>query len=205
MKKFIVLLIFLMLTFSLLAKDKPEKQTELGISFLGFKNSPRLIFKTGNEYLKLRVGNISLGGGDNNRYHAPDRADTKSISKNFGGSLGLEYNNTIFEKLNFNFGFDLYAKNGTYSVERTDTTDLFIITTNEITITKTYQLYFILGLNYALTDKFIIGVEYKPYLSYQYSTYYYGREDLGLDLFDENENFNYDFDPEIYITFSYRF
>jgi hypothetical protein len=161
MKKSLFILTALSMSFFLMAQGQ-SKQKEIGLVFNNLNNFG-LTFRIGTEKALWRFNTLYLSG--NNVTQTADSSETKNIRNGFGLKLGREYRKTIIGNLEFRFGADLSFN---YSNSKVENNDKSINNADILRQSITYQpgINLVLGFNYVIHDKFVIGAEVMPYFSY---------------------------------------
>jgi hypothetical protein len=175
MKKSFLILTALSMSFILTAQGQ-SKQREIGLVFNNLDNFG-LTFRTGTEKALWRFTTLYLSG--NNTTQNADSSEIKDISTGFGLKFGREYRTTIFGNLEFRYGVDLSFS---YSNSRDDINDKSVYNQDILRKNTTYQpgINLVLGFNYVIHEKIVIGAEVMPYFSYH----------TGTSVEKENYNFN---------------
>jgi hypothetical protein len=176
MKKISFILALTFASISLLAQEDsiPTNETkvkvqEVGVAFSNFDNFG-LTYKIGNQKSLWRFYALYFSG-DNSK---EDRSTqyTKYNDYGFGIKIGKEFRKNIVSNLEFRYGFDLLF-NYTYSKELDTNDDPDM---GETTIKSTRYLPgidFVIGLNYVIKDKLVLGIEVLPYFSYRTGKNYF--------------------------------
>ncbi|MFA6618475.1 MAG: hypothetical protein WCT23_05345 [Candidatus Neomarinimicrobiota bacterium] len=218
MKKIIILLAVLMLVNVAFSLEK-EKITEVG--FIG--NMPVIsifstafpsysfVLKFGNEASLLRLSSLDVESYfQKGTYISGNEVDTMQMttddnSFSFGFAFGREKRKKIDDNFEFRYGGDIllaYSK----SVERDESEDPYL--RNYIRHTFNPGIELLLGFNYVIKEKFVIGVEINPGL--YYTNYTYVSERI-YDVDDNNysetsyDQFSFNIDDVVKFSFSYRF
>jgi len=201
MKK--VLFTTLAVAFSLLVMAQEKtKQKEVGLSFSNLDEFG-ITYKVGTQKAMWRFNTLLLTGGKNTLKY-PEQA--KVINNNFGFDLmvGREYRTSIDDNFEFRCGFDIVY--GYSSVKREDKTSLdtqdWMTTKNS---TSKYGFNFVLGFNYTINHKLVLGAEVLPGMNFQdgevKKSYNYGNEET-TDI----SGFNYGLkNSYALLTLAYRF
>jgi hypothetical protein len=165
MKKSFLILTALSLSFFLTAQGQ-SRQREIGIVFNNLNNFG-LTFRTGTEKALWRFTTLHLSGG--NMTQNGDSSETKTKSAGFGLKIGREYRKTIIGNLEFRYGVDLSFN---YSNSKNDVNDKSIANQDILLKVTMYQpgINLVLGFNYVIHEKVVIGAEVMPYFSYNTGT-----------------------------------
>lgn len=165
MKNSILILVFLASTMYVSAQEIP-KQKEVGIAFRSLDNFG-LTFKTGTEKSIWRFNGLALNGNNISQ----EQDSLKKIGKHNGFSIGIgkEFRKEVAENLEFRYGADFTFSNY-YSYVKVD--DLSIENFDQLDKSVTYEprINLVLGLNYAINNKLVVGVEVLPGVSYTTGT-----------------------------------
>ncbi len=201
MKKSLIIIFSVCLTFTLSAQEQ-SKQKEIGLVFRNF-DSFGLSFKKGTTNSLWRFKTLVLTG-ENSFDNQEDTLIYKKSGIGFSVSLGKEFRKTIVENLEFRFGADIYFS---YSRFKSDTNDKTINDNDDVSKHMIYRpgLNLVLGLNYVIKDKFVIGAEIQPGVSYAYNV---SKEKLNNadETKADNSTFTYGFsNTAVLVSLSYRF
>lgn len=175
------------------------KQKEIGLVFSNLNNFG-LTYKTGTERSLWRFNTVLVSGGFNeSTYH-----NLQIIQGNFGFgvNIGKEYRKPLVENIEFRYGADLsfslsQSKNENHQI----TNNIY----NSLKDTRYVPGFnFVLGLNFKFNDKFVLGAELLPGISYTYRSI--------VEIIDSYETkrdisgFNYGLsNSSVLLSFSYRF
>jgi hypothetical protein len=154
MKKTFMIAFCLFLSYNLFAQEV-EKQKEIGLVF-GNLDDFGLTFKIGNEKSFWRFSSVFLSG--NTRKIIYEYMEEKNGSFGFGLGIGKEFRKGLVDNLEFRYGADLNL--GFFKLaDETKTSDYILRH-----VIKTFEpgINFVIGLNYKLGDKFLIGAELLP-------------------------------------------
>lgn len=157
MKKSLVLMLFtnLLITASVLGQDI-VKQKEAGVMFSNFDNFG-LTYRVGTSDALWRFSAFSLSAGSTDSDN-----DQTTTTKNFGlsFSIGREYRKQIEEKFQFRYGLDVSS--GFYMYETKNEASDYTNSYDDLS----FGVNGIIGLNYELSEKVIIGIEILPGIGY---------------------------------------
>ncbi len=161
MKKLFLILMTLMMSLSVIAQEN-VKQKEVGIVAKSF-NSFGLTYKTGSNKSLWRFQTLLITG--TNTKEKTEDFVRKRNNMGFGVQFGKEFRNTIVEKLEFRYGADLAF---TYNFSKNEVDDLTSNDRDNLSKVNTYRpgINLVIGLNYVLKERFVIGVELLPYFNY---------------------------------------
>tara|TARA_R110001592_G_scaffold234658_2_gene492319 strand:+ start:52166 stop:52789 length:624 start_codon:yes stop_codon:yes gene_type:complete len=166
MKKILIsfFAIVLMMPLGAQSQDAP-KQREIGLIFTGL-NSFGLTYRQGKaEALwRFRVANVS-GGSDNS---VGDSLSNRS--QRFAADLmaGKEFRKTLDEHFTFRYGLDLGLG---LRLNEANNENMFVNGSDQSTNASqlfTASMNLVLGFNYQLSDKFILGAEVLPSFGYTF-------------------------------------
>ena len=201
MKKSFLILTALSMSFFLTAQGQ-SKQKEVGLVFNNLDNFG-LTFRTGTEKALWRFTTLYLAGL--NTTQSADSSEIKVRSTGFGLKFGREYRTTIIGNLEFRYGVDLSFS---YNNSRDDINDKTIYNQDILRKGTTYQpgINLVLGFNYVIHDRFVIGAEVMPYFSYQTGTssekYYYNVKEIKSKI----SSFSYGLsNSSVLVSLVYRF
>ena len=147
--------------FTMAQEQEPQKVREVGIAFSNLDNFG-FTYKTGTEKSLWRFSTLSLNG-----------TNTKSVDdfpglqqKTFGLRLsaGKEFRKMIVDDLYLRYGLDLVF---TYSSQKIDNSRISYQETD-----RNYSpgMNIVLGLNYNINEKIVLGAELLPYFTYTRSS-----------------------------------
>lgn len=161
MKRVILMAFGLCLALQMNAQETPKKQ-EVGIVFSDLNNFG-LTYRVGNAQALWRFNTLLINGRVNNSYGD----STDIINTRFGTSLsvGREYRKPITEKLTFRYGLDLFTALNTQHQKVDDKTVNDQDQNNRSTAFRP-GINAVIGVNYALGDGLLLGVEILPFVSY---------------------------------------
>ena len=184
-----------------MAQEK-TKQKEVGLSFSNLDEFG-ITYKVGTQKAMWRFNTLLLTGGKNTLKY-PEQA--KVINNNFGFDLmvGREYRTSIDDNFEFRCGFDIVY--GYSSVKREDKTSLdtqdWMTTKNS---TSKYGFNFVLGFNYTINHKLVLGAEVLPGINFQdgevKKSYNYGNEET-TDISGSRYGLK---NSSVLLTLAYRF
>lgn len=169
MKSLSFILALAFTSISLLAQEepKPTKETkvkvqEAGLAFSNFENFG-LTYKIGNQKSLWRFYTLYFSG-DNLKGETGDRI-VKLNDYGIGFKIGKEFRKVIVSNLQLRYGFDILFDYSHYKfIENNDDPNA----SDDTRISNTYSpgIDFVIGLNYVIKDKLVLGVELLPYFSY---------------------------------------
>ena len=139
-----------------------SKQREVGVVFSSFDNFG-LTYKTGTEKSLWRFTSLLISG--RNTKEVGDSLENNQNNIGFGIKFGKEYRKVIVKNLELRYGADLSFSYNHSTSKNVDISLYNIDLVNEQTI---YQpgINLVIGLNYVIKDRFVIGAELLPYFSY---------------------------------------
>ncbi len=200
MKKPLIIIFCVCMTFTLTAQEQ-SKQKEVGLVLKNLDNFG-LSFKKGTKNSLWRLNTLVSWGY--NRYDDQDTIVYKSNQKGFTLKFGKEFRKTIVENLEFRFGADISFSYSRYKSDNNDKTISDFDYTFKRMNYKT-GLNLVLGLNYVIKDKFVIGAELLPGVSYFYEVTK-NKFNNNDEIKEDNSGINYGFsNSDVLISFSYRF
>ena len=164
MKKIILLMVISMAILSVTAQEK-VKQKELGLVFQNFDNFG-IMYKFGNQNSMWRLKSVYGNSVSQEQKSENDEANSKQFSG--GLSFGKQFTASIDEKLDFVYGADVsfgYSKSANESDYSFDESERYSKTESH-----TYRtgLNLLLGFNYVINKKIVIGAELLPGVSYNW-------------------------------------
>ncbi len=186
-----------------MAQEK-TRQKEVGLSFSNLDEFG-ITYKVGTQKSMWRFNTLLLTGGKNTLKY-PEQA--KVINNNFGFDLmvGREYRTSIDDNFEFRCGFDVVY--GYSSAKREDKISLdnqdWMTSKN---VKSKYGFNFVLGFNYTINHKLVLGAEVLPGINFQdgetKESYNYGNtDDETIDI----SGFNYGLkNSYALLTLAYRF
>jgi len=165
MRKSLLILLGLSMSYALMAQE-PVKQKEIGLVFSNLDNFG-LTYKTGTEKSLWRFNTLFISGStlDN----IADSQENKQSNTGFGVRIGKEYRKALADKLAFRYGADLSFS---YNQSTQEYKNKAIVNNERKLERTTYQpgINIVFGLNYELSDHFVLGVELLPGFSYTTGT-----------------------------------
>jgi hypothetical protein len=179
MKNIILLTSLILFSATTGFSQEVTKQKEIGISFYNF-DSFGIFYRTGKPSAMWRF-NSAYGSAYNNESKNNDDIDkTKGFS--FSLSAGREYRKVLIENLEGRVGFDVSLGYQQFKNDRDNPS---------YTYTRKYKTFSpganaVLGLNYIIKQKMIIGVELSP------GFYYTTGEDVTEDTNGNNQTYDID-------------
>lgn len=163
MKKLMLGMIALIMSANTFAQET-SKTKEVGIVFSNFDYFG-ITYRTGTNKSLWRFQSLYLN--NNNSNFLSDSLDQKSKTNGFNISIGKEFRSQLTDKINFRYGVDIsfgYSQNSqTYD-------DKTITNRDDVRSSKIYSpgLQFVLGLNYLVNEKVLIGAELLPGITYNF-------------------------------------
>ncbi|MDH5474264.1 MAG: hypothetical protein OEX22_01085 [Cyclobacteriaceae bacterium] len=207
MKKTILLSLVLATSVQLFSQQKAQ-QKEVGLAFQSL-NGFGLTYKTGTNKSLWRFNTLFVSGGN-----LSEESDSSSFEDNslaVGFKFGKEFRKEIFEKLEFRYGTDVSFN---YRLSKYENNDRTSIDQDWKRSRETFEsgINLLVGLNYLISNDFIIGAELMPHLTYikgnsiQTTTFYSN----GIyDTFDDKKDVSgvsYGLsNSSVLLTLSYRF
>ncbi|MDT7833142.1 hypothetical protein RQM59_12165 [Flavobacteriaceae bacterium S356] len=163
MKKITVCMFLLATAFGMNAQEK-ENQKEVGIQFSSL-NSFGLTYKSGTSKSLWRYNVLTAGVGSIDNDFENNNFDQRHDSFNISASIGKEYRKKIATNLEFRSGFDLSFGYSSYKTENGPT-----ILNNFYQKRQAYSpgINAVIGLNYVINDKLVIGAEILPNIQYSF-------------------------------------
>lgn len=160
-----MILLCLSLSCFLMAQEK-VKQKEIGLVFSSLDNFG-LTFKIGTEKSLWRFNALFIDG--HKRDNVSDSLSEKYNSTGFGIRLGREYRKVIVQNLELRYGADISFNYG-HGINDVDYNyvhynDYYLEQT-----TYTPGINLVVGLNYVIKEKLVLGAELLPYFSYTTGT-----------------------------------
>ena len=187
-----------------LMAQAPVKQKEVGLVFSSLNNFG-LTYKTGTDKSLWRFNTLLLSG--RNIEYVADSSENTQNSMGFEVKVGKEYRKILAENFELRYGADL-SFNYSYSkyVDATTSVNGFERLREETTYRPGVNL--VLGLNYLISDKLVIGAEILPYFTYstgtskEKNTYSNSDEEIIKDI----SGFNYGLSTSsVMLSLVYRF
>ncbi len=139
------------------------RQKEVGLTFRGL-NSFGITYRTGTESALWRY-NVLVAQGENS---VSENSGIHHNENNFSGSLrfGREWRKPVIDKLEFRIGTDLSFRTRWRQTLDEDRTNEVVYLNSE-SIVYAPGVNMVLGLNYTLKDKLVLGTEILPGVSYE--------------------------------------
>ena len=161
MKKSTLFLMILATSIFVKAEEK-NKQKEVGLAFSSL-NDFGLTFKIGTNKSLWRFNTLLISGRN-----FDEKSDSlKSKQRNIGLTVlfGREYRFNIIEKLEFRIGADVAFR---YQKSKYDYDDKSVTDYDRFSERITYEpgINLVLGLNYIVKEKLVIGAEILPHFRY---------------------------------------
>lgn len=204
MKKLVLIMIAIAISMSVMAQEK-TKVKELGVKSSGY-GSYGLSYKFGNQKSLWRIAALTMSG--RNHVDAEDdengrHEDSHSFEVKFGKSFIVP----VKDKLELRLGADLsfgFSQNSRES-EVNNSSYNYTTSTNQIIYKPGVNL--VLGMNYFVTDQFLVGFELLPYFTYGFGTSEVTNDGVNGDRNYERDitSINYSFSNSVYLTLAYRF
>jgi hypothetical protein len=201
MKKSFLILTALSMSFFLTTQGQ-SRQREIGLVFNNLDNFG-LTFRTGTEKALWRFTTLYLSG--NNTTQNADSIETKYTTTGFGLKFGREYRTTIIRNLEFRYGLDLSFS---YSYSKSDNNDKSVSNQDIIQKSNTYHpgINLVLGFNYIILEKLVIGAEVMPSISYTTGTGSVKASNNNNETKSKSSGFSYGFsNSPVLISVIYRF
>jgi hypothetical protein len=183
-----------------------DRIKEIGLTFQSFDDFG-INYKVGRPDALWRFNSVFISGG---KSESSSTFDREEIQKSFGIGVGIgrEFRKPVVENLQFRYGVDItfnYYTSESKQINPTEPYPYYNKTVNR----NQYRpgLAFILGVNYIIKEKFIIGAEILPGV-------YYSTEEEATDYHDSNEvdthldSSGFGFQGSLssaMLTFAYRF
>lgn len=165
MKKLFMILVIGGLCFSAMAQEKTAQPSlkirEAGIGFSNLNNFD-LLFRVGTQKSLWRFS--LLAGTGNNYTIKKDEIKNNDYQYTFGVKAGHEFRSPINKNFEFRYGLDLF-----FNFNMQKTTTYYSNVETIVTKISGYSpgLNFVLGFNYVVKEKFVIGAEVQPFVAYQ--------------------------------------
>lgn len=164
MKKIYIILILLLSSWGMMANNNNNnnnsRQQEAGISFRDI-HSFGLIYKSGTNRSLWRFSAFSSNGGVT--WHK-NRENEASYNFNIQAAAGKEFRKLLTENIEARYGLDLTMGLEYYRQLQGDR-DPFISTK------YIPGINLVVGMNYIINNRLVIGAELLPYISYSYDHY----------------------------------
>lgn len=205
MKRVILFLILAVIALPIFSQDNDKvKVKELGISFSNLDNFG-ITYKTGHTKALWRINTLLL-----TQYKLEEVADSLETLRDaigFGIKFGREWRKEIATNFEMRYGVDLSF---TYTQSKSETKDYSISERDMLDKQYLFQpgVNFVFGFNYVIKEKFVIGAEILPYVSYVTGETtrmnFYNND--GHEIKSETSGFRYGISSNsALLTFSYRF
>lgn len=158
MRKILLSLLVIAFAMQLSAQDN-ERQQEAGITFWGLNNFG-LTYRTGTESGMWRFGSVLINGTREKVSNSSfDLYEEKESTMGFGLRIGREQRSSIAEDFEFRYGADIGFNYHKFRQEVSNFNDY-----TRVILQPSFNL--VLGLNYALSEKIIMGAEVMPSITY---------------------------------------
>ena len=199
MKKIPLILAALTLSLCVMAQDK-TKQNEVGLVFNNLNNFG-LTFKTGTSESLWRLRTLFIKGSNDDRNYPA--IEDKENTFGFGLSLGKEFRKKIDNNFEIRYGADLsFSYYFDKMIDDGKVNDDLDLSNKMYSYSPGVNL--VLGVNYVINNKLIIGAELLPHITYNYTTntqILYNAESK-----TKNTNISYGFsNNSAMLTLAYRF
>lgn len=164
MKKALLLGLCFAMSYSLMAQET-VKQKEIGIVFKNLDNF-ELTYKTGTNTALWRFNTLFISG----RTFPLDSEDLTNRHSSFGLGLrlGKEFRKNIDENLEFRYGADISFLYSRSKEEYLNDAETAIERTHKINSYRP-SLNLVIGLNYVVNQKIVIGAELLPAIGYSFN------------------------------------
>lgn len=199
MKKIPLILAALTLSLCVMAQEK-TKQNEVGLVFNNLNNFG-LTFKTGTSESLWRLRTLFIKGSNDDRNYPA--IEDKENTFGFGLSLGKEFRKKIDNNFEIRYGADLsFSYYFDKMIDDGKVNDDLDLSNKMYSYSPGVNL--VLGVNYVINNKLIIGAELLPHITYNYTTntqILYNAESK-----TKNTNITYGFsNNSAMLTLAYRF
>lgn len=154
MKKILITLSLFAITLGSMA----QKHKEVGINFSSMDNFG-LSYKTGGERAMWRFSTFVDGTALTT---GTDADKIVQGASGLGAAIGFEFNRPLSGDLSFRWGSDLFAN----TTRETRTTMVNSRNVKEASIRNQRGFNLVLGLNYLMNEKFVLGFEVLPSVTY---------------------------------------
>jgi len=163
MKKITICLFLLATAFGMKAQEK-ENQKEVGVQFSSL-NSFGLTYKSGTSKSLWRYNVLAARLGNIDHNFENDTFDQSHNSFNISASIGKEYRKEIATNLEFRYGVDI-SFDYNYNKNRNGP----LLLNNFYAKRQAYSpgVNAVIGLNYVINDKLVIGAEILPNVQYSF-------------------------------------
>lgn len=138
------------------------KRKEAGLISMGL-GSFGFTYRTGKEKAVWRFNTLSSNGSFIKR--TSNQTGITSNSVNLSASFGREKRKEVLDRLELRYGIDLtFSYNNFKNASETKTNGLYSASAHEVTYSPGIDL--VLGVNYLITDRLVIGAELRPGINY---------------------------------------
>jgi len=201
MNRYLLIFLLLGITMPGMAQLKNAQQ-EIGLSFSNLDNFG-ITYKTGTKASMWRVNTVIISG--NNYKEESSNDDVSQSSLGFNLQLGKEFRKEIAENLELRYGADIaFGINYSKSTREYDSNPENN-RTNERTIYRP-GFNFVLGLNYVINSKIVIGAELLPHFTFNMGKTTTSLDNGNEETTEEISGFSYGIsNNSAQITISYRF
>jgi hypothetical protein len=174
-----------------------NKQREVGLTFRNFDGFG-LTYRFGkeNKLWRLNATSGALSFSSSDLY-----IERESVNVSFLASVGREIRKPLGEKIDFRYGLDLGIGFSYSESELSDTTRVSSSITENTQLRP--ELGVLVGFNYKVSDKFLIGAELIPQLFYAYSEY--SGERLGNEFEGSSHDYGLSFSNLAVLSVIYSF
>jgi hypothetical protein len=159
------LLISTLLLFTLIFTSQGQTH-EIGTVFSDLNNFG-VTYKTGTENRLWRFTALYLSRNDQKTEY--DSSSTESRSFGIGAKFGYEYRILLVDNLEFRYGADLSFSFSNYKADYEQPQPYYYYSIRR-TSTYTPGINLVLGFNYVIRNKLVIGIEALPYFTYSTGT-----------------------------------
>ena len=203
MKKVFLIICLFSISFFVSAQEI-AKQKQVGLVFYNFDNFG-ISFKTGTNKSAWRFNTMMLTGREDEI--KGDNLERKTTNFGFGLSIGKEFRVDVAKNLEMYYGADLGFNYQKSKTETETKENLLKVTSTVESKIFTPQLSLVLGMNYVINDKIVIGAEILPTLRYNIGEETEKR--TGMNVLEEKRDisgFNYSLsNTSVRLTLAYRF
>jgi hypothetical protein len=181
-----------------------DRIKEIGLTLEGFDDFG-INYKVGKPDALWRFNSVFISGG---RSESSFTSDSEEIQKSFGIGVGIgrEFRKPVVENLQFRYGVDITFNYYTSESEQIRDYDPYY---NKTVNRNQYRpgLSLILGVNYIIKEKFIIGAEILPgvyYSTAEDATDYHNSNEADTHLDSSSFGFQGSLSTAV-VTLAYRF
>lgn len=157
MRRALILMLGLAMSYNLVAQEA-AKQKEVGIVFSNLDQFG-LTYKTGTAKSMWRFTTLFISGS--NFTDSNDDMENKQTNLGFGLKIGKEFRKELASNLEFRYGADISFA---YSKVKSEYDDITVADVDRLNEQSLYKpgANLMLGLNYKLSENFVIGAELLP-------------------------------------------